>query len=127
MLLAAACITVVSLTSVKAEERKPIELNLKYVTLSLPFQDVSTVYLYDLVNSKNMAGLETPFIKSGKWKGVIGAADVEGSDEAFPYIGADVDVSEKYFGEKFNVGAWYSYDIDSEVHRGGLKASLKLW
>lgn len=128
VLLAIIGCTAISISAnANANEIQPIEFNLKYVTLILPFQDVHTVYLYDVVNSQNMGGIETPFIRSGKWKGVIGAADVEGGQEALPYVGADVEISEKYLGEKFNLGAWYGYDWDSKEQRGGLKASLKLW
>jgi len=105
----------------------PIELDLKIITLVLPFQDVSSVYLYDLINSESMGGIETPILKSGKWTGVIGAADVEGSDEALPYAGFDVEVSDKYFGEKFNIGGFLAYDFDSKERRAGLKASIILW
>lgn len=111
-------------TLVKAE---PIELDLKIIKLVLPFQTVSSVYMFDLVNSENMAGVETPLVKSGKWTGTVGAADVEGSQEALPYVGFDVEVSEKYFGERFNVGGFYAYDFDTEEDRAGIKASIRLW
>ncbi len=122
LLLAVALLFIAS--HVKAES---IEWDLKIIKLVLPFQDVNSVYLYDLINSENMGGIETPIAKSGKWSGVIGAADVEGSDEALPYVGFDIEVSDKYFGEKFNLGGFLAYDFDTEEQRAGLKASILLW
>jgi len=105
----------------------PIVWDLKVIKLVLPFQEVNAVYLYDLINSENMLGAETPVVESGKWKGVIGAADVEGSDKALPYVGFDVAVSDKYFGEHFNLGGFLAYDFDTKEKRGGVKASMLLW
>lgn len=107
--------------------KQPIQLDLKIIKLILPFQDLSAPYLYDIVNQENLLGLETTIARSGRVKAVIGAAEVEGPAEALPYVGADVDVSEKYFGERFNVGGWLAYDFDTQDSRGGLKASVKLW
>lgn len=107
--------------------KQPIQLDLKIIKLILPFQDLSAPYLYDIVNQENLLGLETTIARSGRVKAVIGAAEVEGPAEALPYVGADVDVSEKYFGERFNVGGWLAYDFDTKESRGGLKASVKLW
>jgi hypothetical protein len=105
----------------------PIEWDLKIIKLIMPFQEVNAVYLYDFVNSENMGGIETPIAASGKWTGVVGAADVEGSDEAIPYVGFDVAISDKYFGERFNLGGFLAYDFDTEEERVGLKASILLW
>lgn len=109
------------------EPKQPIQLDLKIIKLLLPFQEVSVPYLYDIVNQESLLGFETPVAKSGRVKAVIGAAEVEGSAEALPYLGADVDVSEKYFGERFNIGGWIAYDFDTKENRGGIKASVKLW
>ena len=126
-----AFIFVAPLASVKAE---PVELDLKYIKLVLPLQNLDVEYLYDVRFEKNMAGLSTPFLtdKSRKKRLVAGIASEEGKPKATFYFGGDAQVSEKYFSETFNIGGWIG--ADTTIHgnikdklRGGVKASVKVW
>jgi len=117
-----------------ARAADPIQLDLGFMKLVLPFQSVETEYLYDLKFQKNMFGLATPFLtdKSGQRRLVIGAAAEEGESKFTSYLGGDTEVSEKYFGERFNLGCWVGLDFSlpgdvKDKLRGGLKASILLW
>ena len=112
----------------------PLQIKLPWVTLVLPFQNVSAEYLYDVKFQSNLAGLSTPIIvgNDGKNRLTIGGAVEEGKTGLTSYIGFDTLVSDKYFTQRATVGVWVGAEFDrpgnlKEKARGGIKASMKLW
>ena len=112
----------------------PVQLNLGWVTLVLPFQNVSGEYLYDIRFQKNLVGLATPIIlgNDGKNRLSVGGAVEEGENGLTSYVGFDTEVSEKYWKQKANVGVWVGADFNlpgniKDKVRGGIKGSLKFW
>lgn len=120
-------LAVLALTLAGILNAKPIELNLGFMQFVLPFQETNAVYLYDVIQYKNMVGAETTIARSGNFKGTFGAADVEEKGETFPYISVDYDMGADYFGERFSIGVFYGRDFDMKENRGGIKASILLW
>jgi hypothetical protein len=117
-----------------AMSAEPIQLKLPWVTLQLPFQNVSGEYLYDIKFQKNLLGLATPIIlgNDGKNRLTVGGAVEEGKDGLTTYLGFDTEVSEKYWTQRANVGVWIGADFDvpgdlEDKVRGGIKGSLKFW
>lgn len=124
----------VGLLANNAMSAEPLHLDVGFVQLVLPFQNVYGEYLYDVRFQKNLIGMATPLIlgKEGKNRLSIGGAKEEGRDGIVSYVGFDSEVSDKYFTERASVGVWVGADfglpgrLEDKV-RGGLKGSVKFW
>lgn len=106
----------------------PIDIDIGPVTLTLPFQDVSVVYLFDLVNEDSLVGGETPFLSMSDLTLNVGAITSFDADRnATPYFSGDLKMPEKFFGERLNFGAFVGYDFNNNEAIAGIKANVKLW
>ena len=109
-----------------------IQIEYKGLNLQLPFQEVSSVYVYDFISERSMVGGET--IVAGLFDnkiritfGAISTVDIEGeSDRGIPFIGFDIDGT-SVFSERFTIGGFVAKDTSERKNIAGLKASLLLW
>lgn len=92
----------------------------------VPMTAAKVAYLYDLVNSKPLAGIETAVSSYKKFFVTFGAVtDVDG--HGTPYIGIETPLSRKFIEGKVTVGAWGGKDTNANKWRAGVKASLPIF
>jgi len=109
-----------------------IQVSYKGMNLQLPFQEVSSVYVYDFVSEESMAGGETVIagLFDNKIQITFGAITALNSDgestRGIPFLGFDLE-SSSLFAERFTIGGFVGKDTSERKNIAGIKCSLALW
>jgi hypothetical protein len=103
-----------------------IKFSIKELDLIVPFTQTETVYLYDIIGKKGMAGLETPIVAFRKLEATVGAV-TDAEWEGAPFVGLRYLVPGELFSDRFYFGLWGGRDFRRDAYQAGIKASIRLW
>jgi len=111
---------------------EPIGISFKGFSLELPFQEVSTVYVFDMISETSMVGAETVVSRLFDDRlqitvGGVTSVDSElKSESGIPFIGFDIQ-SSALFAERFHFGGFFGRDTTKRENIVGVKSSIRLW
>lgn len=129
----------------------------KGIDFFLPGMDVSGVWVYDVIGRENLIGIETPFARISKWRGLTLTAgfltDAEKSpdegelrekrrrflESGTPFFGAHIPIKERAnfledlllklldIETEVDVGGFLGRNLIEGKNVAGIKCSVKFW